>query len=141
MILTFEDKSFKLDSKTELKNEKGEIVYTCIYDFSYKKRIRILDKSNNEIAYIQFKILSSIDQITLYDKQDKQLAYIKQNSEVIEDDGLRCIGNYDNYKIVDKNNNEIMVLANNTVNISDDNYILKCIMCLYVFANKEELIV
>lgn len=137
MIFTFAEKSFDLNGKTELINDKGEIEYTCIYDFSYKKRIRILDKNNNEVAYIQFRALSSVNKIGLYDKQDKQLAYINLNETTIKDDNWSIT---DDNKIIDKDNNEVMSVTNDKTIINDDNDVLKCIMCLFILANRNELI-
>lgn len=137
MKLRFTDNSFSLDGKTEFINEKGEIEYIGIYDFSYKKRIRILDKNNNEVAYIQFRVISDIDQITLFDKQDNQLAYIKLNDDTIQEDGYKKMGDDTSYKVIDKDGNEIMNVMKDEAIINGD--VLKCIMCLYVFKNKDEL--
>lgn len=132
MILKYVDSAFALNGKTELLNEIGELVYTCIYDFAYKNRIRILDNKNNELAYIQFKVISGVDQVTLYDKIDKPIAYIKDNTEVLLEDEWKI----SNDKVLTKDGKEVMNVVDNVITINNDNDILKCIMCLFVSNNK-----
>lgn len=65
--------NFELSNKNEILNENGELQFWSQPDFAYKQRVHVYDCLNNEIGYIQFKILSIQDGTSFFDYLDKQI--------------------------------------------------------------------
>lgn len=76
---------FSLNSKNEIVDDNGLLKYWSQYDFSYKRRVHVYDAENNELGYIQYRILSIQEKNDVYDKSDKiiDLSSFKQ-TEVVD---------------------------------------------------------
>lgn len=132
-MLIIDLNKFSLFEKNEIENENGSTQYWSQPDFSYKRRVHIYDSENNEIGYVQYKILSSQNEIGFYDKDDKPIIL----------DDLQILYKKDewNYSIV-KNNNEIVLLekVDNLVKIEIKDYseINKCLLKVFSLAEQGE---
>lgn len=146
MILNFNRKEFSIN-KFEIKDVDGENRYWGIYDFSYKRRLRIFDKDNNELAYIQYRVSSLEKGITFYDVEDNKIAYIGQQDNlqdiVVEPDNWKIVGDVSNWdiRIIAADGRELMSTNDKTheINIMDDSDVLKCVFCVLAIADENEL--
>lgn len=144
MILIFNRDDFSID-RFEIKDVDGVVLYHGIYDFSFKNRLRIFDKNDNELAYIQYKVSDSEKMIKLCDIEDKVISYIEQdntlNNIVVKPDNYVVLGDISDwdYKAVDIN--EKVILSTNNYEICvDDNSILKCLFIILSMADEKQLL-
>lgn len=119
--------NFNLENRNEIKDEKGEIQYWSQKDFAYKRRVHIYDNSNNEIGYVQYKVLSIQTGIEFYDKTDKQ---IDMSEFTVSNRTSKW-----NYEII-KNGNCICKINDGKIEVVDNLDIEKCI--LFIFSQAEE---
>lgn len=120
--------NFALDKKSEINNEKGELQYWSQPDFAYKKRVHIYDNKDNELGYVQYKILSSQDGATYFTNDDKtvdlsDLKVINKNGDWQYD--------IDNVASLKVDGNKV------TIDIVDENKIKKGLLLIYGIAGKE----
>lgn len=92
-MIIIDKNKFTINTRYDLLNENGNIEFWCQPDFAYKMRLHIYDKNNEEIGYVQYKILSIQDGVEYYDSKDNRLdfsSYIingkDNNYEIIHDD-------------------------------------------------------
>lgn len=78
-----------LNKKIKINNEKGEAVFWSQPDFSYKKRVHIYDRNDNEIGYVQYLITSSQKGNEVYDSFD----------HFIEFNNFKLVKNVNDYHI------------------------------------------
>ena len=121
--------NFSLDAKNELVNENGELQFWSQPDFAYKKRVHVYDATNDEIGYVQYKILSIQKDVDVFDKKDKPIN-INQYS-------LEKIAPYE-YNI-SKDNKQIMTSKkqNDKVIIDIKEDINMCILLFYKLLERE----
>lgn len=72
MLIINKDK-FSIDCKNEILDENGSIKYWCQPDFAFKKRLHVYDEKNNEIGYVQYKILKSQDAVEYYNHNNNKI--------------------------------------------------------------------
>lgn len=124
--------NFKLDKKTEIVDENGNLQFWSQPDFSYKCRVHVYDKNDNEIGYVQFKILTIQDKINYFNKEDKPIEM--EDLKVIEQKS-----NFD-YK-VSSGLNEVMSVTKEdnrvTINVQEE-HINRCILLMYSLADNGE---
>ena len=124
-MLIIDSNTFALNVKNEIKDEKGNIKYWSQPDFSHKHRVHLYDNQDNEIGYVQYKILSSQEHINFFDYTDKEidmsdLAQINKQSKwnyQITKDGEVCD--------VKENNGNILI------DVKDNNLVDKCILFIF----------
>lgn len=82
-MLQINIENFALNNKNEIKDETGNLQYWTQPDFSYKQRVHIYNSQNNEIGYVQYKILSIQNGNEVFDKHDNpiDLHEYKQNNK------------------------------------------------------------
>ena len=80
-------RNIDLNKKIELLNDNNEVMYWLIYDFAYKRRMRIFDSLDNEVAYVNLKIESLNNDIALYDKEDQLISVYDKGNVIINEDG------------------------------------------------------
>lgn len=120
--------TFSLDKKDVINNEKGELQYWSQADFAYKKRVHIYDSNDNELGYVQYKILTSQDGPTFFNKEDK----------AIDVSDLRIINKVNNWQYEIENVASIKVDGNKVViDIKDDSEIDRCLLLIYSIAGEE----
>ena len=98
-MLKIDLNNFDISKRNEILNGNGDMEYWCQPDFAYKKRLHVYDNKNNEIGYVQYKILSSQEGIEYYDAKDNKIDFgnlginkisktnfsIKDNDEIVAD--------------------------------------------------------
>lgn len=72
-MITINKDKFSIVTRYDLLNENGNIEFWCQPDFAYKMRLHVYDKNNDEIGYVQYKILSTQDGVEYYDNKDNKL--------------------------------------------------------------------
>lgn len=92
-MIIIDKNKFSINTRYDLLNENGNIEFWCQPDFAYKMRLHIYDKNNEEIGYVQYKILSIQDGVEYYDSKDNRLDFSNyiingkdNNYEIIHDD-------------------------------------------------------
>lgn len=93
MKLLIDKSSCIADKKFEVMDLDNNVVYYCQPDFSYKKRLHLLDKKNNRIAYIQYKILSIQNDVEYYTFDDEKIDLSSYEMANIEEDKCSCLMN------------------------------------------------
>ena len=73
MIIKINLNNVSINSRIDFLDEKSNLLYWSIYDFSYKRRMRLFDNKDNELGYVNLKIESLNNVETIYDKQDNKL--------------------------------------------------------------------
>lgn len=74
MIIKVNLKNVSISSRIDFLDENNGLLYWSIYDFSYKRRMRLFDSNDNELGYVTLKIDSLNNTEAVYDKQDNKLA-------------------------------------------------------------------
>ena len=118
--------NFDINTKTEMNNGDGELKYWSQPDFSYKRRTHIYDSCDNEIGYVQYKVLST---------QDNNSVFSKEDNPILLDDfyinNKQSIWNYDIFK----DNNLIASIEENggkvIIKILNEDYTEKCLLLVY----------
>lgn len=118
--------NFDINTKTEMNNGDGELKYWSQPDFSYKRRTHIYDSRDNEIGYVQYKVLSI---------QDNNGVFSKEDNPILLDDfyinNRQSIWNYDIFK----DNNLIASIEENggkvIIKILNEDYTEKCLLLVY----------
>lgn len=107
--------NFSLLNRNEFINESGEMKFWSQKDFSYKHRIHVYDCSDNEIGYVQFKILSTQSGNELYTKEDKRIDISEYSISDYVDEFTYSIALNNNVvaKIERKNNKAYLEIINN----------------------------
>lgn len=104
MIIKFDEFVFKVNSRTEVKDENDNLICFGIYDFSYKHRRRCYI-NDNEIFYSQLNIENS--EVVVADSFDniyfKVIDNKASNGYTLQGD----IYNWD-FKVLDDNSNVVM---------------------------------
>lgn len=127
-MLIIDRNTFALNAKNEIKDEDGNLKYWSQPDFSYKQRVHIYDSQDNEIGYVQYKILSSQEHINFFDYTDKEIdmsdlmqinKQSKWNYQITKDD-----------VICDVKENDDTVL----IDVKDNNLVDKCILFIFSLA-------
>lgn len=118
MIAINKDK-FSIATRYDLLNEDGKIEFWCQPDFAYKMRLHVYDKNNDEIGYVQYKVLSIQDGVEYYDNKDNKLdlsSYVvngeNYNYEIIHNDVvvLKSILKENEIKVDVKDNLSLLIL-------------------------------
>lgn len=106
-------KNTTINSRIDFLDENNNLIYWSIYDFSYKRRMRLFDNKDNELGYINLKIESLNNVEAIYDIQDNKLdeykeANISGNIESYEFivDGIKY-KKQDNYLVINAEENKI----------------------------------
>jgi len=128
-MLIINKDNFDLNGKIEIFDENKNIKYWSQYDFSYKRRVHIYDEFNNEIGYVQYKILTTQDSNEVFDYQDNP---IDISNFVIKD---KKDNNYDIYHENNKVGSVTEEKDSINIEILNDSLINNCI--LFVFYNFE----
>ena len=147
MLLILDKNTFSLQDKVELKDENNNLKYWSIYDFAYKNRTRLFDENDNEIGYLQFKVLSSQDEIGFYHIDGNKITSLKLNEDLKDEYYLETLNWYIkgdikkwNYKVVDKDNKEIMSVETDKAIIIDDLDVVNCLMIIFALGDYKQLI-
>lgn len=116
-----------LDNRIDFIDEDNSLLYWSIYDFSYKRRMRIFDNNDINVGYVKLKIDTLNNDIEFCDKQDNlletfNLDYLSGNIDELK---LDIIKNNVSFMHIDKINNECII------EVFDDD-ILKAIMYMIV---------
>lgn len=74
MIIKVNLENISISSRIDFLDENNGLLYWSIYDFSYKRRMRLFDSNDNELGYVTLKIDSLNNTEAVYDKQDNKLA-------------------------------------------------------------------
>ena len=74
MIIKVNLENISISSRIDFFDENNSLLYWSIYDFSYKRRMRLFDSNDNELGYVTLKIDSLNNTEAVYDKQDNKLA-------------------------------------------------------------------
>lgn len=127
-MLIINTSDFALNAKNEIKDENGNLVFWSQPDFSYKQRVHVYDAQNEEIGYVQYKILSSQEHINFFDKTDKpiDMSDIKQVNKKtkweyqLEKDNVIC-------EVKENGSNVI-------IDIKDNEQINSCILLIFSLA-------
>ena len=116
-----------LDSRIDFLNENNKLLYWTIYDFSYKRRMRIFNDLDIEQAYVRLKIETLNNDIALYDLQDNLLEKFNENNLFGNIEELKLDVKKDNelFMHIEKNDNEC------EINVFSEN-ILSAIMYMIV---------
>lgn len=118
--------NFDVNKKNEINNSDGELRYWSQPDFSYKRRTHLYDSNDNEIGYIQYKVLSIQDRNDVYNKEDKPILFdgfvIKNrqsiwNYEIFKDDVLIAH--------IEENSGKV------TIEILNEDFVDKCMLFVY----------
>lgn len=72
MLIINKDK-FSIQTKSEILDETDNVKYWCQPDFAFKGRLHVYDENNDEIGYVQYKILKSQDGVEYYDHKDNKI--------------------------------------------------------------------
>lgn len=111
--------NFTITTKCLATDDNQEVVFYSQPDFAYKKRLHIYNSNNEEVGYVQYKILSIQNCNELFDASDRK----------IDVDDIEVV--YETNDILVKENGEvIMNIINNDNQISvdikeiEDKYIL-----------------
>lgn len=124
--------NFSLTKKSEILKE-DIIAYWSQPDFAYKRRVHIYDSNNDEIGYVQYKILTCQSGIEYFDKTDKQ---IDVSDIVVENKESEY-----NYELVSNGNVVAKVFKDNNrlnIDIMNDSMINKCLLLVYGLIDKGE---
>lgn len=107
-----------LTSKTIITDDEKNEIFWSQPDFSYKHRVHVYDKNNNEIGYVQYAILSSQQTNELYYANDTQMDLSVYDVKELKDS---CTVYRDNNKVMDIlcNDNEIVITIDNEDIIND----------------------
>ena len=127
-MLIIDLNTFALDSKYEILNEKDELQYWSQPDFAYKKRVHIYDNKDNELGYVQYKILSCQDGATFFNKEDKDIDLSDLKIINIKGDWQFDIEDVASINVEVK---KIMI------DIVDEHKIDKCLLFIYSLFGKE----
>lgn len=129
-MLIIDLNTFALDSKYEILNEKNELQYWSQPDFAYKKRVHIYDNKDNELGYVQYKILSCQDGSTYFNKEDRD----------IDLSDLKIINKKADWQFEIENIASVSVDKNMImIDIVDENKIDKCLLFIYSLLGKENI--
>lgn len=118
-MITLNKDEFSINTRYDLLNENGNIEFWCQPDFAYKMRLHVYDKNDDEIGYVQYKILSIQEKVEYYDNEDNKLdlsSYIingkDYNYEIIHNDivVLKSILKEDVIEIDNKDNLSLLIL-------------------------------
>lgn len=118
-MITINKDKFSIATRYDLLNEDGKIEFWCQPDFAYKMRLHVYDKNNDEIGYVQYKILSTQDGVEYYDNKDNKLdlsSYVvdgeNYNYEIIHNDVvvLKSILKENEIKVDVKDNLSLLIL-------------------------------
>ena len=120
-----------LENKDIVFDETNNTRYWCQYDFAYKARTHVYDNENNEIGYIQFKVLSIQKGISFFDKDDNP----------IQMDDIVIINQEDKNNFVLKYCESIVTVTKNddrlNIDYSENIDLNKCILFIVSLLNKE----
>ena len=72
-MLIIDKNTFALNARNEIRDENDNLAYWSQPDFSYKQRVHVYDSKDNEIGYVQYKILSIQEKINFFDAFDKPI--------------------------------------------------------------------
>lgn len=114
-------KDFEISKKNEIIDENGNIKYWCQPDFSYKKRLHVYNSDNNEIGYVQYKVISLQSDVEYFDAADNKLDYSEYT--FVEEKDSSFVVLYDG--------NKIATVCNDTFEINDRED--ECL--LFIFGN------
>lgn len=130
-MLYLDLKDFSLNNKNNIYDENNTVKYWSQPDFAYKSRVHVYDASDNEIGYVQFKILSIQEGITYCDKEDN----------LIQMNDFELLEQTDKYSFRIKHNDLIIdvVEKDNRLVIEDskDIDLNRCILFIVSLLNKE----
>ena len=125
-MLIIDKETFGIGNKNLINNENGELQYWTQPDFSYKKRLHIYDKNDNEIGYVQYKILSCQEGNGFFSKEDKQINLDEWNYQ-----NDKSEWNYDVYykdALMSRIVNDDYLIK---ITINDDSYINECLFMIF----------
>lgn len=125
MLIINKDK-FDVNNKNLINNENGELQYWTQPDFSYKKRVHIYDRNDNEIGYVQYKILLCQDGNNFFSKEDKQIELNDWNYQ-----NEKTEWNYDIYFKDILIANIVEDCSTVKITINDDSYINECLLMIF----------
>lgn len=126
MKLYFDNQSLINRDKTEIKDEKGNVLYWGIYDFSFKHRTRIFDANDNEVVYVQKDISKEDNVVNFCDNQDKYLGGIVNN-----------VVNPQGWIINNKSIDNVMHISDGCIEIVNEDDLLSCICVLFALIEGE----
>lgn len=127
-MLIIDLKEFSLDKKNIIKSEDGILQYWSQYDFAYKKRVHLYDDKDNEIGYVQYKILSCQNKASLFDKDDNEIDI--SDLKIIN---KKSAWQYDieNVAVVNIENDEVLI------DIVDESKKDKCLLLIFSLIGEE----
>ena len=85
MVIYYDEDHLKNRQETFLRDEKGNVLYRGIYDFSYKYRTRLFEDLS-ERAYVELDITSEYPRVVLCDPDGRKIG------ELIRKEGLYLDG-------------------------------------------------
>lgn len=102
--------NISLDSRIDfIDNDK--VVYYGIYDFAYKRRIRIFDDLDNELGYVQLQRGNILEDVVCCDKKDTILNIFNSNDVKGDVDNFNFVFEIDGKQIMraSKQDNECLI--------------------------------
>lgn len=127
LIINIDD--FALNKRNEILDETGKLIFWSQPDFAYKQRVHIYDDVNNEIGYVQYKILSIQEGNEIYDSFDSRLdlSGFKQLNMI-------NIWTYD----IELNGSIVASIKEGKIEIADNSIINKCLLFIFSLIEKGE---
>lgn len=127
-MLIINNNTFALDARNEIMDENGNLKYWSQPDFSYKQRVHVYDNQDNEIGYVQYKILSCQEHINFFDNTDKPIDMSDLKQINVQSKWNYQISNGDIVCEVKENGNNVLI------DVKDDNQINRCILFVFSLA-------
>ncbi len=128
MVIYYDEDHLKNRQETFLRDEKGNVLYRGIYDFSYKYRTRLFEDLS-ERAYVELDITSEYPRVVLCDPDGRKIG------ELIRKEGLYLDG-----VPVEKNENGFRyagAFAKDGVLDTGEEDVLKCVLLLFAMIEIE----
>lgn len=122
MNLYINKNELRIDNTFEIKDANGVTLYYCMPDFSYKKRLHLIDNKDNKIAYIQYKILTSQNGVSYFDSDDnmKDFSFF----DIAKKDDYLCVCTKSNNIIFNVFEDDDKIV----IDIKDDINVVDCVL-------------
>lgn len=128
-MLIIDINNFELSKRNEITDETGKVQFWTQPDFAYKQRVHIYDCLDNEIGYVQYKVLSIQNGNEIHDKEDK----------LIDINGFKKVNSQSNWNYEIEYNGAVICCVNEgKIEIVDNSDINKCLLFIFSLIEKGE---